>query len=157
MKQLILAVSFLTLVGGFRLHAQPGQKPDGNSRGDGSIAVPPPPQEQNVETLPPEAQNIGILESIEYPSWAIRKNIHGEVKVRVLVDANGRYMKHEVMIAPIQALADLVCNQLPDLRFSPAEKEKRPVEGWTAISVFFEIPDNARSRQAGIVRVSSPR
>lgn len=142
MKQLILVVSFLTLAGGLTLHAQPGQQPEGKYRSN-----------ENLEMLPPEAQNLGILAGIEYPSWALRKNIQGEVKIRVQVDASGNYMTHEIMYTPDTELAQLVCQEIPNLQFAPGEIKKNPVEGWTAISVFFEISENARGRQGGTVSV----
>ena len=132
------------------LHAQPipnGSK-EGIIRGETEVE----PTEPDPKMLPPEALNIGLLESIEYPSWAYRKNIQGEVKVRVKVDAQGRYLKHEIMYTPDLELAQEVCRHIPALQFLPAQSDNRPIEGWTAISVFFEIPQNARSRQAGVVK-----
>ncbi len=147
MKQLILVVSFLTLVGGLGVKAQPVQGPDrpeGNPRGEIT---------DRPEMLPPEAINMSLLEGIKYPAKAYRKNIEGEVKIRIMVDAGGNYVKHEVMLTPDAELAELVCSRVPDLRFSPALSGSTPVDGWTAISVFFTIPNDARARQAGQVKV----
>lgn len=155
MKKLILMVSCLTLIGAF-LHAQPvpNGSEEGRHRGEPEVKpVAEPVAEPDSKMLPPEALNIGLLESIEYPSWAYRKNIQGEVKVRVRVDAQGSYVKHEIMYTPDLELAEEVCRHIPALQFLPAQSGDRPVEGWTAISVFFEIPQNARSRQAGVVKV----
>jgi hypothetical protein len=160
MKKLILVVSFLTLVGGLKLYAQPDHQPEGIPRGEDPAEFPREgtdigvlATEKPTEMLPPEAIDIDPLKHILYPSWALRKNIQGEVKVRIKVDAEGRYMTHEIMRAPDVDLAAVVCEKIPYLRFSPAEVNQQPVEGWTAISVFFEIPENARGRQAGMVTV----
>lgn len=80
-----------------------------------------------------------VVRSIGYPEAAAKAGVEGNVIMRVLVDANGGYVRHEVVRGLHPALEAAVAEHLPDLRFRPASLEGKPLMYWMNIPFSFRL------------------
>lgn len=76
---------------------------------------------------------------IGYPPTAWERNIQGKVIVRVLVDEQGRYEQHEILLNPAPVLTKAVEAKLPMLRFTPAIQNGSPVKCWVTFPIHFKL------------------
>lgn len=95
--------------------------------------------EVDIEPQPINYQQ--VEEWIGYPETAYNAGIQGDVSLRVLVDQEGQYVKHEVenSFHPLLRIPCEVFTQL--LEFKPASKNGEAVTCWVKVSYHFEIPD----------------
>ena len=76
---------------------------------------------------------------IGYPEEAKKEGIIGKVIVRVMVDAEGNYVKH-VMIRKVHPLLDdAVEAQLDKLKFTPGTQGGKPVSVWVTLPFTFSV------------------
>ncbi len=90
----------------------------------------------------PECLNFDqISEGIGYPEAAYNAGIQGSVVLKVLVDKDGHYLRHEVVSShhPLLRIPCEVFSQL--LTFKPALKDGQAVKCFTEVEFDFEIPD----------------
>ena len=92
-----------------------------------------------VEQEPKPLNMRDIRMSIGYPMEAREAGIEGTVVVRVLVDAEGKYVRHVVLNGAHPALEESVTNQISKLTFSPAMQEGEPVKFWVNIPFAFKL------------------
>ena len=78
--------------------------------------------------------------TLNYPEEAIKKNLHGEVLLKILIDANG-----DVSIVKLakssghEILDTATINYTKRLKFLPAEYKNTPQAVWTTMHVVFNL------------------
>ncbi|MCB0836385.1 MAG: TonB family protein [Bacteroidetes bacterium] len=80
-----------------------------------------------------------VRKAIGYPEEAIAKNVEGTVVVRVLVDKEGKYVKHTIVKKLYPPLAEAVEAQVSKLTFSPAMLNGEPIMFWVNIPFAFKL------------------
>jgi len=76
----------------------------------------------------------------EYPYLARRRGIEGAVKIRFLVDTQGRVMHLQVLAAePKGVFEESVLRTVQRWRFKPGVKDGAPVETWVETAVRFTL------------------
>ncbi|MCB0837046.1 MAG: energy transducer TonB [Bacteroidetes bacterium] len=97
--------------------------------------------EANEVDKPPVLINRDEIEDlIGYPSLAWNAGIEGKVVLKILVDKNGYYLKHEVKES-FHPLLRIPCeNYVQFLAFSPARKNGNTVNCWLEVPFEFSIP-----------------
>lgn len=118
---------------------------------EGTIAAPPTVQTPTIDTAveaPPVADPAPIEASLAYrsapltfPAQAIRQKLHGTVKLRVLVDAQGKPVQVEIEESSGHALLDRSAREqvLANWRFQPATVQGHAVSAWARVPVSFEL------------------
>ena len=77
-----------------------------------------------------------------YPRRARQRNIEGWVKVRFLVDKEGRVRNLRILKeSPPDVFHETVMETAPRWRFSPAKKGGRPVNVWVEQTINFKMDD----------------
>lgn len=81
-----------------------------------------------------------VVQVIGYPRKAVRKNIQGQVIVRIMVDESGQYLKHQI-IRPVHPILDEAIEaELPSLRFTPAiDADGQAIKFWVNIPFNFRL------------------
>ncbi|MEO0896316.1 MAG: TonB family protein [Bacteroidota bacterium] len=79
---------------------------------------------------------------IGYPKVARDNGIQGMVVVRVLVDETGAYEDHILINQVAEELSTEVEQQLPQLKFTPAIQNGRPIKFWVNIPFNFKLIDD---------------
>lgn len=145
MKQVLLV---LTMLLGFTLICEPiycQKKRNGQTRSDES-----PPKITDVipVMIPPQTINLDEVKSmIGYPRKAQEQKIEGTVHVRILVDKEGDYVKHQIMSTPHQMLSSIVNKHIGKIVFTPAiDNDRNPVMYWTDIPVHFQLKRKNKGR-----------
>lgn len=88
----------------------------------------------------PTPTNLGeIRDAIGYPEDAIDENIQGTVVIRILVDENGKYVKHKVVKDIHPSLTKAVEAQISQMTFEPAQKEGSAVKYWVNLPFPFKL------------------
>jgi len=93
-----------------------------------------------VDYIPQVLNYEEVVSLIGYPEIAEKAGIQGEVSLRVLVDKEGNYVRHEVENSdhPILRVPCEVFTSL--LSFTPARKNQAAVSCWTVVEYSFRIP-----------------
>ncbi|MEM9985487.1 MAG: energy transducer TonB [Bacteroidota bacterium] len=96
--------------------------------------------EEDVDQVPVCLNFDQISEGIGYPKAAYDAGIQGSVILKVLVDKDGHYLRHEVVSShhPLLRIPCEVFAQL--LTFKPALKDGQAVKCYTEVEFAFEIP-----------------
>jgi TonB family protein len=90
----------------------------------------------------PEPTNMAeIRQLIGYPPEAVEQNIEGQVVVRVLVDENGKYIKHKTIVKGDPLLTSAVEARVDKLEFSPAVQGGKNIKFWVNIPFSFKLLD----------------
>ena len=105
---------------------------DAEPRIDEFVSVEEEPQPININQL---KQQIG------YPEIARDAGIQGQVVVRVLVDKQGKYVKHQVVNQVHPLLSEAVEEHIEKLRFTPAIQAGRPMKFWVNMPFNFNLLD----------------
>jgi protein TonB len=88
----------------------------------------------------PAAVNMDELKrSIEYPQMARDAGITGKVILRVLIDEQGRYVRHIVKRSPNPWLTQAVEKHINKIRFTPAIQGGRPIKTWVTVPFDFNF------------------
>lgn len=129
MKRYGLLIALLSL---FSLHTFAQQDPglDKEELIHASIQAPQP---VNLEA---------VRSAINYPSLARDLGVEGKLLVRVLVDAEGNYLKHNVIGQQDKNLVEAIVPHLAKLEFEPAVKSGKNIPVWTTLAFNFELTDD---------------
>lgn len=92
-----------------------------------------------LEAMPAPLNLAEVRQAIGYPEALVQAGLEGEVLVKVLVDARGRYARHEVLEAPSEAFTEAIAPHLHDLRFTPAQQAAQAVPAWVTIPFRFKL------------------
>ena len=89
----------------------------------------------------PKVLNLDSLRKwIGYPEIARMAELVGKVVLRVLVNEQGKYVKHILLKDPHPILSNAVINQISKAEFSPAMKSGDPISYWVNIPIDFQLP-----------------
>ncbi len=89
---------------------------------------------------PPMPVNLNEVKSqFDYPKKAFEAGIEGRVIFKVLIDEDGRYVKHVVVISPHSLLTKESEKHLPKLRFTPAIQKGKALPVWVSVPFDFKI------------------
>ena len=80
---------------------------------------------------------------IGYPQIARDAGIDGTVVVRILVNTDGSYLRHEVLNSVHPVLDQAVEVHLSKLKFTPAQKDEQPMKFWVNIPFSFKLLDGS--------------
>lgn len=92
-----------------------------------------------VDKLPSATNFATIASNITYPTYAKEKGMEGQVLARILVDENGKYVKHRILKYDNCGMRYHVEKQLPKLQFLPAEKDGQHVAVWVNLPFKFTL------------------
>lgn len=88
----------------------------------------------------PEPLNLAeVRQRIVYPESAVTDNIQGTVVARVLIDTAGQYVQHKIVKSVAPELDAAVVAALPQLQFTPAQQDGRPVMYWMNLPFPFRL------------------
>jgi TonB family protein len=91
---------------------------------------------------PPLPTNFAeVQRAIGYPEEARQQRQQGLIVVRVLVDTQGQYQRHEVVQSESPLLSAAVEAQVPKLKFTPATKDGQPMMAWVNLPFKFKLLD----------------
>lgn len=107
---------------------------------------------QESPDLLPSPRNMGTL-GIEYPQAAKDRGIEGKVVARLLVNERGVVQKSHIVKQPHPLLGAAVAAKLPNLFFTPAIHQGKPVKAWITIPFQFVQSNEKRDSltRAGIL------
>jgi hypothetical protein len=80
-----------------------------------------------------------VKRMIGYPPIAREAGIRGKVVVRVLVDQQGQYVKHEVIKDPHPILTNAVTSKLHFISWTQGKMDGEPVKVWVTIPFQFTL------------------
>ena len=91
----------------------------------------------------PEPLNLNeVSQMIGYPPIAREANIEGMVVVRVLVDTEGKYVRHKLIRKAHPILSEAVEAHVHKLRFSPGlDADDEPIMFWVNMPFKFKLLD----------------
>ena len=82
-----------------------------------------------------------VVNKIGYPNNAKELGIQGMLIVRVLVDKEGKYRKHDLLRSPHPILTEAVAKHIADLAFTPAKLKGRSVNCYVNIPCRFKLTE----------------
>jgi TonB family protein len=85
------------------------------------------------------------LQQPRYPQRAIKEQVEGFVRMRLLISTTGRVERHEIIAAQPEGYFERsILEALPSWQFTPAVDESgRPVEHWKDFNYVFKLEDAA--------------
>lgn len=92
-----------------------------------------------VDKLPAAINFSKISSDITYPAYAKEKGIEGVVIARILVDEQGKYVRHKILKYDNCGMRFNVEKKLSKLQFQPAEKDGEPVAIWVNLPFKFSL------------------
>ncbi|MFN8393681.1 MAG: M56 family metallopeptidase [Bacteroidia bacterium] len=107
---------------------------------------------QEKPDLAPSPQNLGTL-GVQYPDAAKNRGIEGKVVARLLVNERGLVQQSKIVKQPHPLLVAAVAAKVPNLVFTPAIHQGKPVKAWITIPFAFVLSNEKRDslRQAGVL------
>ena len=115
------------------------------------VPPPPPPPVPEVETeedkifvvaeVQPELIGglPGLQSRVEYPEFARRAGVEGQVVVQFVVDERGNVVDPVVLRSPNDLLAEAALKAVRESRFKPGQQRGRPVKVRFAVPVTFRL------------------
>lgn len=98
---------------------------------------------QSVTQLPTAINMDSISKILIYPEDCKNRGVQGKVHIRVLVDREGKPIKHIVRKSPDSLLTAAVVSKIYFIRFSPAIKSnvgiKKTLKCWVNIPFDFKL------------------
>ena len=86
-----------------------------------------------------------IYAMVGYPEHAREAGIEGSVQLRVLIDQQGRYVRHEVQYEAHRWLTEACVAAIPNLRLPKGSLEGKPMMYWVSVPFSFYLPDDPES------------
>ena len=81
----------------------------------------------------------GLQERVEYPEFARRAGIEGQVVVQFVVDERGNVVDPVVLRSPNELLSEAALKAVRESRFTPGQQRGRPVKVRFAVPVTFRL------------------
>ena len=112
---------------------------------------PPPPPPPEPEPTEPEIFEVaevqpdligglaGLQSRVEYPEFARRAGIEGQVVVQFVVDERGNVVDPVVLRSPNDLLSEAALKAVRESRFTPGQQRGRPVKVRFAVPVTFRL------------------
>ena len=93
-----------------------------------------------VETQPELIGGLPALQArVEYPEFARRARIEGQVVVQFVVDERGNVVDPVVLRSPNDLLSEAALKAVRESRFTPGQQRGRPVKVRFAVPVTFRL------------------
>ncbi len=89
-----------------------------------------------------------VNQTIGYPDSARVKGIEGRVVARILIDKEGKYVKHQITNAPDSILIAAVEEHISEITFTPAKQSGDPILYWMNIPFNFKLQVKSPQEQA---------
>ncbi|RMG64764.1 MAG: TonB family protein [Bacteroidetes bacterium] len=90
----------------------------------------------------PAPKNLAeVRAEMTYPQSAVDQGIEGTVIARILVDTEGKYVRHKIVNSPSPILSGSVTTALPKLSFTPATRGDTAIMYWVNIPFPFRLVD----------------
>ncbi|MDW8332778.1 MAG: energy transducer TonB, partial [Bacteroidia bacterium] len=105
---------------------------------------PAPDEFVAVDKQPAPLNLPDVKRSIVYPAAALDSAVAGKVFVKILVDESGRPVEHRIIKSPHRLLSEAVESRVYDLRFSPAERDGKPIAAWVTLPFQFAIEEKKK-------------
>ena len=111
-------------------------------------APPPPPEPEPTEPEIFEVAEVqpeligglpGLQSRVEYPEFARRAGIEGQVVVQFVVDERGNVVDPVVLRSPNELLSEAALTAVRESRFTPGQQRGRPVKVRFAVPVTFRL------------------
>lgn len=100
----------------------------------------PEPDEFVYAEKQPEPVNMDeIKKKIEYPHICKEANIQGKVFIKILVDKEGKPVKHKVLRSPHDLLTQACVKEIYNLKFTPAIQAGKPIKVWVSVPFDFKL------------------
>lgn len=103
------------------------------------------PQSSEAAMLDDQPKPLNMVElqkTIGYPQSARDAGTEGLVVLRILVDTDGSYLRHEVVKGnDLPVLVDAIEAEIKGIKFNPAKKEGEQVQAWVNIPFNFKLID----------------
>jgi TonB family protein len=94
---------------------------------------------------PPECLNCeAVQQKIGFPLEAKRAGASGKVIAKITVGPNGKVESHQITESPSQLLSDAVSAHIPELKFTPAKKEGKPIKSIVMLPIVFDAGDGIK-------------
>ncbi len=111
----------------------------GTGKGIGTGTEEPDPFEAHLGTMPMPTNLDQIRKSIGYPVEARDLKLEGRVDFRILVDAQGHYVRHITLKRSNPIFEEACLKQLKNIQFEPGRMGDRPVPVWVMIPFKFNL------------------
>ena len=111
----------------------------GNGNGEGSGNSEPDPFEAHLGTMPMPMNLDQVRKSIGYPVEARDLKLEGRVDFRILVDAQGHYVRHITLKRSNPIFEEACLQQIKNIQFEPGRMGDRPVPVWVMIPFRFNL------------------
>ena len=93
-----------------------------------------------LEKVPAKlAQEVAEKISIPVIGIGAGNGVDGQVLVRILVGTSGEYLEHTIVESPHEAGTNAVSKHIPELKFTPAMKNGKPVKVWVNVPFNFKL------------------
>lgn len=86
-----------------------------------------------------------VVAMIGYPLEAKEKGITGKVIVRILIDEEGKYVKHLIVKKEDTILNEAVELKIHHLKFTPAIQGEKAIRTWVSIPFNFKLTQNTQT------------
>ena len=118
---------------------------------DSTPTTPPPPPEPEPEPTEPEIFEVAEVQPVliggiedlqsrvEYPEFARRVGIEGQVVVQFVVDERGNVVDPVAVRSPNELLSEAAIKAVRESRFTPGQQRGRPVKVRFAVPVTFRL------------------
>lgn len=107
---------------------------------------------QNTEPAPKNLNE--VIRDIEFPDSFYKKQTDGKVVAKINIDATGRYISHSIVSSSDVDLTKAVEKVLPNLQFTPATMNNKPVPASVVQPFAFSA---SRSKDRGESNVNRPK
>lgn len=117
----------------------PADNGSGKGKGTGTGTEEPDPFEAHLGTMPMPTNLDQIRKSIGYPAEARDLKLEGRVDFRILVDAQGHYVRHITLKRSNPIFEEACLKQLKNIQFEPGRMGDRAVPIWVMIPFKFNL------------------
>lgn len=100
---------------------------------------PDPDAEIIVDEEPEPLNRRDVLIKIGYPDAAKDRGIQGTVLLKILINKEGKYVKHILVENVHPILSEPVEKYAPELRFTPAKKDGKAIAYWVEMPFKFKL------------------
>ncbi len=110
----------------------------------------PNPNQFIPVTKKPEPLNMQeVVSQVAYPTIAKEGGIEGDIILKVLVDKEGKYVKHTILKTIHPVLVREVEKHIASLTFNPAMQGNNPISFWQVIPFSFRLnPEHSHYQEA---------
>ena len=94
---------------------------------------------EEVDQAPRPLNMAAVQQEVGYPKEAMKQKLEGRVLIKVLVNKEGKYERHEIVESPDEVFSDAIEQHIQKLTFEPARKDDKAVKFWVTIPFNFRL------------------